>query len=98
MHDAAILIFWPRRLNDFFDIGGEGGYHKSMGAVPRINWMELNMGQGRPALPFSSGYVLARPGIVCVGLYVYGHDINFFIFFRSECTTINFFFFTWFII
>lgn len=56
--------------------------------------MELNMGQGRPALPFSTGYVLARPGIVCVSLYVYGHDINFFYFFlRSECTTINLFFY-----
>lgn len=77
-------------MNDFFDIGGKG-YYKSMGAGPRINWMELNMGQGRPALPFSTGYVLARPGIVCVGLYVNGHDIYFFSLFRSECTTINIF-------
>lgn len=40
--------------------------------------MEMNMGQGRLALPFSTGYVLARPRIVCVGLYVNGHDIYFF--------------------
>lgn len=57
-----------------------------MVAFPRIIWMELYMGQGRPALPFSAGYVLARPGLVYMGLYVNGHDINFlmvfFFFFR----------------